>query len=188
MNKIKLLSALVHSVALFLFTTGALGGAPARETTQPALHPKLEPLRPLLGKTWKGAFKNSTPEKPVVDVLKIERALNGQAVRMLHSINNGMYGGETLIVVDGKSQKVVYYYFTTAGFMTTGTMEFEGNRIVTVEKVQGSSGGVEEVKGESEILPGGKFHVKTKHLKNGEWLPGHEVTYEPDPGAEPRFK
>jgi len=48
----------------------------------------LEPLRPFL-KTWKGHFKNSTPEKPVYDTAKWERAMNGQAVRVTHSVNDG---------------------------------------------------------------------------------------------------
>ena len=66
----------------------------------PSLDPNLEPLRPFLGKTWKGEFKNSTPDKPVVDVMQWERALNGKAVRVLHSINDGEYGGESFIVWD----------------------------------------------------------------------------------------
>jgi len=40
----------------------------------------------------------------------------------------------------------------------------------------------------SEILPDGKFHVKAEHLKNGEWTPGHEVTYEEDPASQVVFK
>src|SRR5262245_6468739 len=83
---------------------------------QPALEPGLEPLRPLLEKTWKGAFKNSTPEKPVVDVMRWERALNGKAVRLLHSVNDGAYGGETIITWDARKEQVTYHYFTTAGF------------------------------------------------------------------------
>jgi len=57
------------------------------------LESHLEPLRPLLDKTWKGPFKRSTPDKPVVDVMRWERALNGKAVRVLHSVNDGNYGG-----------------------------------------------------------------------------------------------
>src|SRR5512147_531386 len=57
----------------------------------PSLDPNLEPLRPLLGQTWRGEFKGSTADKPMVDVSSWERALNGKAVRMLHSINNGAY-------------------------------------------------------------------------------------------------
>jgi hypothetical protein len=53
----------------------------------------------LLAKTWKGALKSSEPDKlatanlpearPVVDVMRWERALNGKAIRVLHSINDG---------------------------------------------------------------------------------------------------
>ncbi len=80
------------------------------------LEPHLAALRPLVGKTWRGVFPNSKPDKPVVDVSRFEIALNGQAVRSLHSINDGEYGGETLMVWDKEKQAVVYYYFTTGGF------------------------------------------------------------------------
>jgi len=43
-----------------------------------SLDEHLEPLRPLLDNTWKGTFSNSTPDKPIVDVARWERALNGQ--------------------------------------------------------------------------------------------------------------
>ncbi len=181
-------SWVVFSILLLGVALGAREGKAQESAEKETLHPMLEPLRPLMGKTWKGTFKNSTPEKPVVDVMKCERALNGQAVRLLHSINQGLYGGETLIIADPKKKKVVYYYFTTAGFMTIGTMEFNGNKIVTLEKVEGGGGGIAEVKGESERLPDGKLHVKTEHLKDGKWEPGHEATYEPDPAAQVVFK
>jgi hypothetical protein len=76
---------------------------------------ELEPLHPSISKTWKVQFKGSTPEKPRVDVAKWERALDGQAVRILHSIN----------------QRLEYHYFTTAGLMTHGTMKVEGNKLIT---------------------------------------------------------
>ena len=155
---------------------------------QPPLDSHLEPLRPLLGKTWKGVFNGSKPEKPTVDVARWERALNGQAVRLLHSINQGAYGGETLFLWNEKSKAVEYFYFTTAGFMTTGTMEVKNGKIETRETVKGEAGGVTEVRGTSEILAGGKFHVKAEYLKNGEWSLGHEVTYEEDPTSQVVFK
>jgi len=154
----------------------------------PSLNPHLEPLRPLLGKTWRGPFKNAKPDKPVVDMARWERALNGQAVRLLHSINQGAYGGETIFVWDDKKQAVVFYYFTTAGYMTTGTMEVKGATIITHEEVKGEAGGVSEVRGTSEILPDGKFHVKAEYLKDGKWSLGHEVTYQEDPQGEVVFK
>ena len=156
---------------------------------QPAsLNPHLELLRPLLGKTWKGTFKNSKPDKPTVDVQRWERALNGQAVRLLHSINHGAYGGETLFTWDEQKQAVVYHYFTTAGFMTTGTMAFKDGNFITHEQVKGDAGGVTEVRSTSQLLPDGKFHVKAEHLKRKDWLPGHEVTYEVDASGEVVFR
>lgn len=154
----------------------------------PSLDQHLEPLRPFLDTTWKGAFKNSRPEKPTVDVMRWERALNGKAVRILHAINDGAYGGETLIRWDDQKQAVTYHYFTTAGFMSTGTMRFEDGKVMTHEVVSGTTGGATEVRGTSELLPTGEFHVKTEHRKNGEWVPGHEVTYKEDSAATVRFR
>lgn len=162
--------------------------APLAAADTPSLDPRLEPLRPLLEKTWKGTFKSSTPEKPLVDVARWERALNGKAVRVLHSVNDGAYGGETLVTWDEAKQSIVYHYFTTAGFMTTGTMSFKDGKISTHEVVKGKASGVTEVRGESELRPDGSLGVKTEHLKNGEWSAGREVIYKEDPAAKIVFK
>ena len=60
----------------------------------------LKPFEQYIGKTFKGEFANSTPEKPVHDILHYERALNGIAIRAIHSVNNGEYGGESIIMWD----------------------------------------------------------------------------------------
>jgi len=148
----------------------------------------LDPLRPFLGRTWKGHFKNSTPEKPQVDVARWERALNGKAVRILHSINDGVYGGESIIVWDEKKKGLVFYYFNTAGFYTTGTISFSDGRYTSHEIVTGSAEGVTEVKAISELSADGTMHSKSEYLKDGKWVPGHEVTYKEDPKAEVVFK
>ena len=163
-------------------------GLSALAADKPSLDSHLEPLRPLLEKTWRGAFKDSKPDKPTVDVMRWERALNGNAVRVLHSINQGSYGGETIITWDEKQQAVTYHYFTTAGFTTAGTMTFKDGKVISHELVTGSANGVTEVRGSSGLQPDGTLHVKTEHLKNGEWLPGHEVTYQEDPTASVVFK
>jgi hypothetical protein len=149
--------------------------------------PQLEPLKPLVGKTWRSVFPNSTAEKPVVDVSRFELALNGRAVRNLHSINDGEYGGETLIVWDKEKQALVYYYFTTAGFYTTGTFSVEDGALVSHEVVKGEAGGITEVRATSRVLPDGRLHVKSEYLKEGSWTPGRDTYYEEAPGAEVRF-
>jgi len=148
----------------------------------------LEPLRPFIGKTWKGHFKDSTPEKPQVDIARWERALNGKAVRVLHSINNGVYGGESLVIWDDKKKSLVYYYFTTAGFYTTGTMTIKDGKFTSHEVVTGGAEGVTEVKATSEVRADGTMVSKSEYLKEGKWVPGHEVTYREDSKAEVVFK
>ena len=143
----------IHSVAIAVALAFALPVAsPAAE-----LIPQLAPLRPLTGKTWRGEFPDSTPGKPVVDVSRYEVALNGQAVRNMHSINDGAYGGESLMIWDKEKQAIVYYYFTTGGFYTTGTLKEEDGAIVAHETVKGDAGGVSEVKAVFRVLPDGRL-------------------------------
>ena len=171
---------------ILLLVAGLVVDAPAAE--KPSLDEHLEPFRPFLGKTWKGHFKNSTPEKPQVDVARWERALNGKAIRVLHSINDGVYGGESIIVWDEKKKSLVYCYFTTAGFYTTGTMSLSDGKYASHEVVTGSAEGVTEVKATGELRADGTMHSKSEYLKEGKWVSGHEVTYTEDRQAEVVFK
>lgn len=152
------------------------------------MNPKLVPLQPFVGKTWRGVFPNSTPEKPVVDVSRFEVTLNGQVVRNLHSINDGEYGGECLFFWDKERNSLAYHYFTTAGFYTTGTLSVEKGVLTSHEFVKGNAEGIAEVKGASRLLPDGRLHVKTRYLKNGTWVDGREVYYVEDKAAVVRFK
>jgi hypothetical protein len=182
MKTVRILSVLVCCVWPAMTLLGA------ESTEKQTLDPQLEPFRPLLEKTWKGEFKNSAPDKPVVDVMRWERALNGKAVRVLHSINDGAYGGETIFRWDEKEQKLTYHYFTTAGFMTIGRVKSEGGKLVTHEVVEGSTGGVTEVRATSQLLDDGTFRVKSEHLKEGKWMLGRDVTYREDAAAKVIFK
>ena len=71
---------------------------------QRELSENLKPFENYIGKTFKGEFANSTPEKPVYDISNWERALNGNAIRILHSVNNGEYGGESIIMWNAKKE------------------------------------------------------------------------------------
>ncbi len=176
------LRLLLASSATLVWAVAALAAEP------PTLNPHLEPLRPLLEKTWRGVFAGGDPEKPVVDVMRWERAMNGQAVRVLHSINDGVYGGETLYRWDETKNTVTFPYFTTADFMTVGTVSFEAGRMTTLEVVEGNSGGVTEVRGTLEILPDGTVRVKAEHKRGGTWEPGRETIYREDSAARVVFR
>ena len=170
----------------FLLHLSTLSSAAAAESLP--MDPHLEPLRPWLGKTWRGHFKTSTPELPVVDVARWERTLNGKAVRILHSVNEGAYGGESIIMWDKEKQVVAYHYFTTGGFTTTGTMTFKDGKILTSETISGNASGVTEVRGATVMQKDGSFLVKTEHRKNGAWTPGRETLYREDARAKVVFK
>jgi hypothetical protein len=107
---------------------------------------------------------------------------------MTHSINDGIYGGESIIMWDSEKDSLVYYYFTTAGFYTHGTMTIEKGNTHSYEKVTGSQEGITAVKSTSEMLPDGRFHATSQYLKNGEWVPGHEAYYAEAPGEKVVFK
>jgi hypothetical protein len=169
-----------------LLTATLLAGAAGAGAADMNEH--LAPLAPLLGKTWRGTVSPPGAAKPSVDVSRFELALNGQAVRNRHSIDDGAYGGETFIVWEEEKQSLVYYYFTTAGFYTTGTLRAEDGAIVSHEVVKGAAGGIAEVKAESRLLPDGRLHVKSRYLKNGQWVDGRETYYVEDPQAVVRFK
>ena len=172
-----------RTLVLTLAAALAAAAAPAAELSE-----RLAPLKPLIGKTWRGAFPDAKPDKPMVDVSRFEVALNGQAVRNLHSINDGEYGGETLIVWDQPKQAIVFYYFTTAGFYTTGTMRAEAGALVSHEEVKGAANGITEVRATFRVLPDGRLHVKTEHRKSGQWGPGRDMYYVEAPGAEVKFR
>ncbi|MEL7058997.1 MAG: hypothetical protein AAGN46_03105 [Acidobacteriota bacterium] len=154
---------------------------------QPKLNEHLQPLAPFVGKTWRGEFADSTPEKPKFDVQQWESILKGQAVRIMHSVNDGEYGGETIVVWDAEKEAIVYYYFTTAGFFTTGEFDLEAGSFSSLEAVTGNQNGVTEVKSIGEITEDGLFVSRAEYKVNGEWHPGHSVTYVEAPEARVRF-
>jgi hypothetical protein len=167
-------------LALAVATSSAIG--------QDSLSVHLRPLAPFLGKTWRGEFKQSTPQKPMFDVAKWERALNGQAIRIMHSVNDGSYGGETIVVWDSKEQSLVFTYFTTAGFYTNGTVRVEDCTLITHEYVTGNTEGITEVKSTSVILPDGSMRTRSSYFRNSAWEDGHEILYREDPSAEVVFR
>lgn len=165
------------------------GAPPAAGVVEPGtLAPQLEPFRPLLGKTWKATRHEAESDRDITDVSRWERALNGQAVRVLHAINDGEYGGESLIFWEAAKQSLVYYYFTTAGFYTNGTMTIDGGRWIGHEFVTGNANNITEVKSTSELLPDGRLHVTAQYMVDGKWAGGREFFYSEDPAAKVVFR
>lgn len=178
-----------HLLALGVFATTILAAEPPTLT----LAKELEPFRPFL-KTWKGTFIGSTNPNPMSDTIRFERALNGQAIRVIHSVNDGIYGGETLIVWNPQSKKIETFYFTTGGDRSEGTMEIDKDgSISSIESFKGEDpkddpNSVTKARAITKLLPDGRIHVKSEYLKKSGWVPGHEIIYGETPGAEVIFK
>jgi hypothetical protein len=103
-------------------------------------------------------------------------------------VNDGAYGGEALLFWDDQRNVISFYYVTTAGFRSIGTLEVKDGKFLGHEDIQGNADGITQVRSTSELLPNGKFHVRSEYLKNGHWTFGREVTYEEVPSARVVFK
>ena len=148
----------------------------------------LKPFEPYIGKTFKGEFANSTKEKPVIDVSHWERILNGMAIKVTHSVNDGEYGGESIITWDAEKNSLVSSYFTTAGFTTNAVMHFEDGKLISLENVTGNENGITKVKAIIEFLENGDLQNSSKYLMNDEWIDGHTIYYKEEPQAKIIFK
>ena len=148
----------------------------------------LKPFERYIGKTFKGKFSNSTKEKPVFDISHWERALNGMAIRIMHSVNDGEYGGVSIITWDAKKNSLVSSYFTTAGFTTNALMHFEDSQLISLEDVTGNENGITKVKAIIEFLENGDMQNSSKYFMNDEWVDGHTIYYKETPNAKVVFK
>lgn len=177
------MSTLVRSVIVsmaIMFAAMPASANPASESTsetKQSLRSELMPFAPYVGKRWRGEFSNSTPEKPAVDVSSWQVALQGQAIRITHSLNEGEYEGETFIVFNGDNQQLEFFYFTTAGFYTKGRAEFDGNSFVSYETVTGNDSGITEVKAEVTLEDEKTMVHQAHYLKQGKWVKGHSARY-----------
>jgi hypothetical protein len=165
---------------LFMATIILVFANAAKAGEEPELHPQLEVFRPYLETYWIGDVSQPGSATPSIDRSYWQRALNGQAIKTTHSINDGEYGGESMIFWDEKKQSLVYYYFTTAGFYTHGTMHFDAddNTLEAYEQVENNVNGITAVKSFSIFNQhDGTLNTRSEYLQNGQWQPGHRVSY-----------
>ena len=175
---------IIVTISLFSFCIFAQGESVG---TQKELSEYLKPFENYIGKTFKGEFANSTPEKPVYDISNWERALNGNAIRILHSVNNGEYGGESIIMWNAKKESLCSWYFTTAGFFTEATLYFEDDKLISIENVTGNENGITQVKAVIDLLPNGQLVNSSEYLMNGNWVEGHKIHYNEEPNGKVIF-
>jgi hypothetical protein len=176
-------------LSLILLCAGIFLTAVMPLSAQTAMHEKLLPFKDLVGRTFKGKLGGPEAKKEQWDVMRFERVLNGNAVRILHSVNEGEYGGETIMFWDEEKQSLVYYYFTTAGFFTNGTLKMVSDSKWTAhETVKGNNNGITEVKSTGEFTREGMLKTSSEYLRKGKWVEGHTATYEQVSFLDVKFK
>jgi hypothetical protein len=158
--------------------------------SEPALQAELEMFRPFLDSHWQGDLTGSDKDKKMIDRSSWSRALNGTAIKTVHSVNDGEYGGESIIFWDQQQQKIAYYYFTTAGFYTHGTMNYDPvtKVIEALEKVENNAQGITMVRSRSLLRQDGNLEVSSEYLQNGNWVKGHSALYQRVPSVEVKFR
>lgn len=171
----------IRFLAFFFLVTSA--PATVAEEVLP-LHPKLERLRPFLGVTWRGDLRDPGTKNRRIDVVRYDRTLNGEVVRMLHSMNNGDLGGEMVIRFSDEKDAVEYHYFTSAGFYVQGIMTFRGGRMIAED--QDAEG--RPVLRTERWRKGDALVSVTRMYREGEWTRGTEQIYEPAPDEKIRYR
>jgi hypothetical protein len=169
---------ILTAVLVFAAAAGATENNPVSQDQDQTNHisEHFKPLEFLIGKTWVGEFPGSDPDTPFVDVTRWEAILDGKVIRVSHSVNDGMYAGETLIVWNPEKEQIEYFYATNVGFYTRGTLSVEDGVIRCHEHVTGDDK-ITELKTEIRLFESGKYVITARYLIGGEWVDGHEATY-----------
>ena len=156
-------------------------------STELPLSDHLIEMKPFIGNTYKGDFINSTKENPMFDVLSFERALNGNAIKVIHSVNNGEFGGETMIMWNPEKGGLQSWYFTSAGSLTIQNVQIKKDTFITIENVEKNQNAITKVKTIIEVLHGDQIKKRTKYLMNNLWKDGSETLYNKVDGLKPVF-
>ncbi|MGF1605354.1 MAG: hypothetical protein ACFB22_03360 [Rhodothalassiaceae bacterium] len=145
---------------------------------------ELAQMAPLVGKTWRSEGVDDQG-KSMVDVSRWEWILGGRAIRIVHSLNQGAYGGQTTVYPDPKGDGFRFHYVTTGGFVTEGRIAIEGGVMTATEAVTGHPE-ITQVKSISRLVDG-VLQSRSHYLRNGEWIPGLSFDDREAPEAEPVF-
>ena len=159
----------------------------AQTKSEPPLSDHLIEMKPFIGNTYKGDFINSTKENPMFDVLSFERALNGNAIKVIHSVNNGEFVGETMVMWNPEKGGLQSWYFTSAGSLTIQNVQIRKNIFISIENVERNQNGITKVKTIMEVLNEDQIKKRTKYLMNNMWKDGSETLYNKINGLKPVF-
>ena len=141
-----------------------------------------------LGKKFQGEFYNSTKENPLMDIIYFERILNGEAIRITHSVNHGEYGGEYIITWNSDKGKIESYYFSTGGEIRVSSIDIINNEISIKEDFSENENGIQKVKKIFRLNAEGSLENNIKYMINNMWIKSHEMIYSRNDSAKIIFR
>lgn len=173
------------TLAAVLTAAALMGAAPAAVMAQElptasAPAQAFAPFLPLIGKTWRGT---NVTQEGVEDVMRWDWAVGGHAVRIVHAVNGGVYGGETLIFPDKDSGQLIFHYFTTGGFHTTGVIRPTGSGAMEIDETVHGADGVEVLKSRATLGPDGVYRTRSLVERDGAWVEFGGFDYSQDAAA-----
>ena len=141
-----------------------------------------------LGKRFQGEFYNSSKENPLVDIIYFERILNGEAIKITHSVNHGEYGGEYIIAWNSDKGKIESYYFSTGGEIRVSSIDITNNEISIKEDFSKNKNGIQKVKKIFRLDAEGSLENNVSYMINNMWVKSHEMIYSRNDSAKIIFR
>lgn len=134
-------------------------------------------LAQLPGRTMRGRPVARSTEL-ANDMQRWDWTENGTAISIRHALEDGSYGGETIVRQDPQTGDLGYDYTTNAGFTTQGTFTLseDGRSWTASEKVSGQSD-VLEVQSEGRLNQDGTMRISSRYLTSEGWQDGHGFIY-----------
>lgn len=139
----------------------------------------LAALAPLVGEPWQATFE--VDGQTVTDVSRYEWAMRGHALRNVHTLSDGGYGGETLIWAEDDSLRFVYV--TSGGFTTSGAGIVREDGALVVEEAVAGHPEIDRVRSVSVVDADGQLQTITEMRRGGTWEPSRTATYVRTPSA-----
>ena len=130
-----------------------------------------------IGKTFSGEFYNSTKDKPLKDIIYFERILNGKAISISHSVNDGEYGGKYIIMWNAEKNIVESYFFSTGGEIILSKATIFANNITIVEDFSSNGNRIKKVKKIYKLNKDNTLENKIKYFINNVWVNSHSMKY-----------
>lgn len=175
----------IAAAAVVALLAAAPGSVTAQDLPPAAASAEaFRPLAPMIGRTWRGT---AVGQAGVTDVMRWDWAVGGHAVRITHSVNDGAYGGETLVFPDRDSGALIFHYFTTGGFHTTGVIRPTADGGLEIDETVHGADSVEQLRSRAKLGADGVYRTRSLTEQDGAWVEFGGFDYVPDAGARVRL-